>query len=245
MDVLSKQKIYEELEKAAHSGSFLFYKDLWPADENARKDLYRLLGEINDENQDGLNITALVVNKRTGMPGPGFFRGIEKKTEALIPPEKIYAVFCGEVRKIFRHYNAPEKYGVLIDADNCGDFSQIEKFLQRDIPDKQDAVVCCVCGKDDKDEHVLSPLSRHCPEFLSIRENLRYSNNAADFALSMQGAVMLSTPSIYGIIDVLLAYSGDYNLGHLEIFAKRNQAKFRQFNNRGEEFSLVEKNNRR
>ena len=244
MGALSREEIEEKLAAAAKGGYFLFYEDLLTKDTtDSRRALYCLLGKINDENQDGLNITALVIDRRTGMPGPGFFRGlVAGKTKADIPPEKVYTVFCGEIRRIFRHYNAPEKFGALIDADNCGNFAQVEEFLQRDIPNKRDAVICWVCGKDNQRD--MSPLKRHNPEFLSIRENLRDSKNAADFVLSMQGAVMLSTPNIHGVIDVLLVYSGDYDLGHLEIFAKRNQSKFRQFNNRGEEFSPIGKGKR-
>ena len=243
MGALSREEIEEKLAAAAKGGHFLFYEDLLTKDAandyQSRQALYRLLGEINDQNQEGLNITALVVDERTGMPGPGFFRGLQKNQKPSSPQE-IHAVFCGEVWRIFDRYrtpDAPRNFAVLIDADNCGNFAKVEESLKKEIPGGRDAAVCCACGKDKRD---MTPLKRHHPHpFIQIKENLRDKSNAADFALSMQGAVMLSKPLTRGIIDVVLVYSGDSDLSHLVNFASPYKVEFRQFNNQGERVPLV------
>ena len=248
MGAFSREQIEEKLAAAAKGGYFLFYEDLLTEDAaddyQSRQALYRILGEIDNENQDGINLTALVVDRRSGMPGPGFFRGLQKKSKKAISPKRIYKTFRGEVRKIFKEHNAPEQFGVLVDADNHANSAKVEEFLKTEIPGGRDAIVCCACGKDDQWD--MSPLERHHPEpFLRIREDLRGKKNAADFALSMRGAVMLSTPNIRGIIDVVLVYSGDSDLSHLENFARPYKVEFRQFNNQGERVHLVKQSKRR
>ena len=248
MGAFSREQIEEKLAAAAKGGYFLFYEDLLTEDAaddyQSRQALYRLLGEINDESQGRLNPTALVIDARTGMPGPGFFRGLQKKNKKPISPERIYKTFRGEVREIFNEYDAPDQFGVLIDADNHANSTKVEEFLKTEIPGGRDAIVCCACGKDEQWD--MSPLERHHPEsFLRIREDLRNKKNAADFALSMRGAVMLSTPNIRGIIDVVLVYSGDSDLSHLENFARLYKVEFRQFNNQGERVPLVKQSKRR
>lgn len=241
-----KVKILENIKSAACDGCLLFYDELLALlgddkTDERRRELYGILGELNRENEDGLNLSALVVDRNTGMPGPGFFREFMSKSEE----GNTFLFFAGEVRKIFaRHRRASTAvhYGVLIDADQVNAAKVRDFFLQKERGNYP--IVCRACGIKGKKEWNMEPLERLCadrckPDYYSVpaptkqrdvgqRRQRRGANqkrpnkqsDAADFFLSMIGAVMMEKTYARCLLDKMYIISGDRDFAYLQKFMR-------------------------
>lgn len=218
-----KQKILNQIQVAAGKGRLLFYEDLLkhvlphcesPTEDDARRKLYGILDDINNEDENSLLPSALVIDRNTGMPGPGFFRKFGGRRNLN---SNAFGSFVGEAKKVFNHYQiheTPKNYGVLIDADQTN-ATNVNNFLQRehaDIP----AVICRARGQ--KAKWNTSPLKKHNIEFHSVPTTEQHKRDAADFFLSMEGAVMAHKTHGDRLLDLIYIISGDKDLSHLQTF---------------------------
>ncbi len=245
-----KKKILERIESAAGERRLLYYDELLvlSGDGNPdRPELYEILGEINNERQDGLKPSAIVVSKEMGMPGAGFYR--EFMPEA---GTNVFKFFAGEAKKVFQHYapDAPKNYGVLIDADNVAS-KNVADFLRKQ---SRFPIVLRACGIADKWEWgiklINESFSQCDPQYYSVpapagTKKHQKQHDAADFFLSMTGAVMMEKTYDKRLLDEIYIMSGDKDFAYLRKFINGYRVDVLCFNNRMEKVPCAGKGKKR
>ncbi|MGI9298027.1 MAG: hypothetical protein ACR2QC_09025 [Gammaproteobacteria bacterium] len=231
-----KKRILEKIGDAARERRLLNYEDVLllksGVGDDDRRDLYEILGEINRESEEGLLLSALIVDRNTGMPGPGFFREFMPDSAA-----NSFKFFAWEAKRIFNHHGAGVlvNYGVLVDADQTS-AQNVANFLQKQ---KHLPVVCQACGKKSEEEWNMTPIrlvckSQRVPNYYKVPASLggnRKQHDAADFFLSMAGAVMMERTYANFLLDEIYIMSGDKDFAYLRKFVADYRIKVRCFNN--------------
>ena len=242
---MSLGRVKEKIEATARNGHLLYYEDLLLSDmgdddDDRRRTLYAILDKLNNEEhaKSGVWLSSIVVGKDIGMPGEGFFRKYRQRFGVFaVDKSENFVLFAQLARQVFRHYNAADDYGILIDADNVA-VAATGKILQNLLQvENGRLIVCRAFGNNAEWGNKLR--KNYGIDFFHTPPKEHEIKNATDFRLYVEATLRVIRGTHHGrLINILYLMSCDRGFKHLADTAKKDGIEVRWLDNKGKSHPL-------